>query len=380
MLAQGVQFQLLIGPTVAAPAPRALLEALESAEVTLADEGRSGFQLTFRTDRSGPQAASAEALFASPLVKIFNRVILGVVFAGTPRVLIDGFITDQQLQPGGMRGSSTLTLTGEDISLALDREEKDAEHPALPDNLVVMKILASYAQYGLVPMVIPPLVMLPPLPTERVPAQHCTDLQHIQNLAKRHGYTFYITAGPLPGANTAYWGPPIRVGVPQRALSLNMGAHSNVNSINFRHNALAATLYSGATQDEDSNKAASLSALASARPPLASQPSLSLYQSFLPARKYRKSGGKTAEALEETQGQLERSTDEVLTATGELDVLRYGDLLQPRGLVGLRGAGLLYDGLYYVKEVTHHIERGSYRQSFRIGREGLGSTVPVVKP
>ena len=41
---------------------------------------------------------------------------------------------------------------------------------------------------------------------------------------------------------------------------------------------------------------------------------------------------------------------------GELDVLRYGSVLKARQLVGVRGAGMAFDGLYYVKSVTHTIK------------------------
>jgi len=44
----------------------------------------------------------------------------------------------------------------------------------------------------------------------------------------------------------------------------------------------------------------------------------------------------------------------------------------------VRGVGLTYDGLYYVKSVTHTIGRDSYRQKFTITREGTISTVPMV--
>jgi hypothetical protein len=64
--------------------------------------------------------------------------------------------------------------------------------------------------------------------------------------------------------------------------------------------------------------------------------------------------------------------------TGKLDVALYGRLLKSRQLVGVRGAGVPYDGLYYVRSVTHEIERGSYKQSFSLARNGLISTIPVV--
>jgi hypothetical protein len=70
--------------------------------------------------------------------------------------------------------------------------------------------------------------------------------------------------------------------------------------------------------------------------------------------------------------------EEAVTGQGTLNVLRYGRILKARGLVGVRGAGLAFDGLHYVKSVTHQIKRGEYKQSFSLSRNGLISTVPRV--
>jgi hypothetical protein len=48
--------------------------------------------------------------------------------------------------------------------------------------------------------------------------------------------------------------------------------------------------------------------------------------------------------------------------------------------VGLRGAGLTNDGLFYVKSVSHSIRRGEYKQRFTLTREGTGTTIPMVRP
>jgi len=69
-----------------------------------------------------------------------------------------------------------------------------------------------------------------------------------------------------------------------------------------------------------------------------------------------------------------------VTVSGELESVRYGNVLRPRGLVGLRGAGRTYDGTYYVRSVTHSISQLSYRQSFSLSREGTGALLPVVIP
>jgi hypothetical protein len=69
---------------------------------------------------------------------------------------------------------------------------------------------------------------------------------------------------------------------------------------------------------------------------------------------------------------------DALTANGSVDVLRYGKILKPRRLVGVRGAGAAFDGLYYITGVTHNIKRGEYKQNFTLARNGLLSTVPTV--
>jgi hypothetical protein len=72
-------------------------------------------------------------------------------------------------------------------------------------------------------------------------------------------------------------------------------------------------------------------------------------------------------------------TADVVTARGSLNVLRYG-VLKARELVGVRGAGLAFDGLYYVRSVTHTIRRGEYKQDFELSRNGLISSLPTVPP
>src|SRR5437870_7717383 len=93
----GVRLSLLIGPTVALPAPPPLAEALQAVEVTHKDEGRSGFQLTFLAGRAGPAELIDYPFLTLPLLRPFNRVILLALVGPVPHVLMDGVITHQQL-------------------------------------------------------------------------------------------------------------------------------------------------------------------------------------------------------------------------------------------------------------------------------------------
>ena len=199
-------------------------------------------------------------------------------------------------------------------------------------------------------------------------------------MAARFAYVFYVTPGPAPLTNMAYWGPPPRLGVPQRALSVNMGPHTNVlGDVSFQYNSLEPTFVEGQIQDRQTGQETPVQTRASTRIPLVSRPAWQA-QSHVRTRRFRQSGLNTVQAYARAQAETDRSTDRVVTATGELDALRYQALLKPRGLVGLRGVGLSYDGFYYVKSVTHVIQQGEYRQRFTLTREGQGAISPVVVP
>jgi hypothetical protein len=369
---------VLVGPTVPLPAPPLLVENIERVQVALTDNARSGFQLVLAAGRSGPTGLVDFPLLASQYLRPFHRVVLVLTLNGVPNVLVDGVITHRELTPGTTPGTATYTVTGEDVSVMMDLEERIAEYPAQDESAIATRLILGYARFGLVPRVIPPPVADLPLPVERVPVQRGTDLAHLTTMARRFGYVFYVTPGPEPLVNTAYWGPPVRVGTPAPALSVGLGPASNVEQISFRSDALAVTEVYGEVQDRLTGSVIPVRSTGSLRLPLAAEPDW-LVQSNV-RRSLLGGGGATAvQALAQAQGTAEASNDS-LTVTGRLDTQRYGGLLGARGLVGVRGAGWEHDGLYYVKRVTHSIARGRHTQEFMLTREGVGSTIAAVRP
>jgi len=307
---KGLYLTILIGESVPVPAPKYLMESLDNVEVTHSDTGRSGFQITFQAGRSAKNMQDYQ-LTESSLLNPFNRVVLIVTLNGTPQVLMDGIITRQELAPSNEPGASRLTVTGEDISLMMDMDEKSEEHPAQSEMIIATKIIASYARYGLIPAIKPPFMQDIPLPTERIPVQQGTDLEFLNMIAQRFGYVFYVMPGPFPLSNTAYWGPPVRPGKPQRALSINMGPQSNVDSINFQNNALAPVEVVGKILDRSSNKLTPLQIPQSQRDLLARAT-----QKKKRSIQFRQSGHTSQQASARARGIMDASADETLTSTG----------------------------------------------------------------
>jgi hypothetical protein len=378
----GVNLTLLIGPTVPVPATPDISEAIQSVSVTQNDEGRSGFQIALRVGRAGPTDLLDYRLLQNPLLRPFNRVILTVLFGAVPRVLMDGVITNQQFSPGNQPGTATLTLTGEDVSVMMDLEKKRVEHPAQSEPLIALKLILSYARFGLIPLIEPPKTVEQPVPTDRTPVQQGTDLDYLKSMGQRFGHVFYVEPGPVPGTNFAYWGPPRRNAIPQRALSVNVGPETNVESISFTNNAMAPTIVADTVQDRRTNLRLPVVTFVGTRtPPLAAMPALPFNLPNVRTSLLEQTGATTYEsAYAKAQGITDKSLDAVVTAQGELDALRYGGILNPRGVVGLRGAGFTHDGFYYVKSVSHTISKGQYKQRFTLTREGTGALTPVVIP
>ncbi len=370
---KGIHLTVLAGPVLPFPVPQAVLEALTEVQVTSTTGSPGGFQLTFSIhNKSVLQQAFLVAATRTPLM----RVILVATINFIPHVLMDGVLTNQEISSGDQPGQSTLTMTGEDLSKVMDLQMLDGlPYPATPVNLRVTAILAKYAVFGMIPLVIPPIGFDVPIPTMRIPSQQGTDLHYILQLAEEAGYVFHIEPGPVPGTNTAYWGPQVKVGVPQPALNVDMDADRNVESLSFRFNSAQTELpvvmiHNALTKVPIPIPIPNINPL---------QPPLGLIGPPITRVSLLKATGKLSvpQALNEGLRASGESLDAV-TGSGSLDVSRYGRLLKARGLVGVRGAGLAFDGLYYVDSVTTTIKRGECKQSFQLTRNGLVSITPMV--
>ena len=366
----GIRLILWIGPTVPTPAPYEVMSALEAVEVTTDDETGNGFQLTFGL---GKDKTLDYGLLTSGVVDPARRVIVGVLMGVVPEVLIDGVISHHQLEPATEAAGPRLTVTGQDISVMLDLEERNAKYENQPDFVIVSRLLLGYPQLGLVPNVTPTTDV--PIVLDRIPRQQETDLKYIERLAGRNGFVFYIEPKTF-GLNVAYWGPPNRLGLPQSALTQNMGAATNVTSLGFSQDALEPVAAEGSFVEPIAKLSLPIPRLPTLKiPPLAA--------SAAPARrtvKARTTANQNPAQAATTALAAAMNAPDAVTGEGELDAVRYGGVLRARRLVGVRGAGRTYDGFYYVRGVTHKIARGSYTQAFRISREGTGSLTPVVVP
>ena len=372
---KGVQLTLLIGPGLPLPAPKSVMDALQSIQITSAKD-RSGFQLVFSTSKqSSLQTTLLPAGYFDPLI---TRVIVIVTLNGFPNVLMDGIVTRQEIGPSNEAAQSKLTITGEDLSVLMDVVEIKAPFPAVPEIGQIYLALAPFAMFGIIPVVIPPIIPVIKTPLTSWNTQTGTHLSFIRNIAQRSGYVFYVNPGPLPGQSIAYFGPDINLPIPQPALNVNMDAHTNVESLSFSLDGMAKKVRVYTIMDPITNKIPipiPVPNINIFKPPLGARPTPPAKIEFAK----NVASNQPDEAAQGILGYLMNNSD-AITGTGSLDVVRYGQVLRSRMLVGVRGAGLAYDGMYYVNSVTHNLKRGEYKQSFTLSRDGLISITPRVLP
>jgi hypothetical protein len=382
---RGFYLTLLIGPTVPVPAPQPIIDALTGVQVTTSAGQASGFQLTFALSKKSPLNTLMLPVGAFDPGR---RVILMVTTNSLPTVLMDGIITQHTVTPSNEPGQSTLSVTGQDISLIMELGnggvlgallELPIPFIGMPIAAIIELLLLKYVTFGLIPAVVPPLQVDVPVITQRwlsrTSAQ--TDLAWIKKAAADVGYVFYIDPGPAPGTNVGYFGPEIRIGVPQPALNVDMDAETNVETLNFTYDGMARTQLTITIFDPITHKIPipiPIPDVSLLRPPLAVRPASAMRSEELVGVAHL---DPIRAAL---LGLAQSAKPDAITGSGTLDVLRYGRPLKARQLVGVRGAGTAYDGLYYVTSVTHNIKKGEYKQNFSLAREGLISLTPRVIP
>jgi hypothetical protein len=356
------------------PAPRIVMESLTDVSVNIGAGGGSpsGFELKFATSKSSPITTQMlpSGFFDPP-----TRVVIAVTLRGVTTVLMDGVITQQDVVPSDEAGKSVLSIKGEDLTRMMDLIDFGGliPYPALPDFARVALMVAKYIPlYQTVPLVIPSILFDIDNPLDAIPWQSGTDLEYINMLAERVGYTFYLQPGPTPGMSIAYWGPKLQANIPflptPTPFAIDWDGRSNVESLQFSFDGFKKTQYVVLISVPDVPIPIPIPVpdVTPLSPPLGAKDPMPLKISPLTGL----SGYSPIEAAVIALAKTANAAN-VVTGQGSLDVLRYGEILNPRTVVEVKGAGITYDGEYYVATVNHTIKPGSYKQSFTLLRNRL---------
>lgn len=360
----GLLYALAIGT---APAPPDLLDAVQEIEIETSIEEASIFRLRIGIAQTavGDWSVLEHDVFR-PLLPVGIRIQVG---HGVPEAVINGYVSGQQVTYADEPGQSVLEVTGMDVTMLMNLQEKVSAWPNMTDDVIAKTILVQYEAYSVVPEVEPTRFAL--VEPEATTTQRGTDIRFLRRLARRNGYECYVQPHPLTGIDIAHFGSPRLLGPPQAVLSVNMGPETNVSGFTVRYEMLRPTTATAGGLDPAARTPQTAAAVTALQPPLGREGTLTRVMPRPVIRLADTGVARTPELQAVAQAVVDRSTWAVVVegqAAPELGVLR------PGRLVNVRGAGRVFNGSYYVTRVMHTIGRAGYVQRFEARRNAVGMT------
>lgn len=348
-----------------APLPVTFMHALREIEVETSIGRASAVRLHFdlSRDSSGDLDAVAADLFR-PFVPLTVRFSAGL---GLPIALINAYVRDSRLSASNSPGASRLEVVALDaLGSTMVKREALVSWPNSPDSVIAAAI---FGKHGIIPTV----QLLPPTRTtlDTTTVQRCNDARFLLQLAARHAFELYIQPDPLLGTDLGHFHPPLTTMPPQAVLSIDFGRQTNLESFEVSNDMGRPTTALATTLDPRTRAPVSSLGNASTDLPMGSQPALTRSASPPVERLAATDAANPSEAVSQAMARASE-TSRAITATGEVDGLKFGRPLLCGLPVTVRGAGKQNSGDYYVQSVTHRITADGYRQRFTAWRNAVG--------
>jgi hypothetical protein len=350
-----------------APLPAPFMHALREIEVETSVGQASMFRLHFDLSRNtfGDFDAMAIDIFR-PLVPL--RISVAVAL-GLPQTLINGYIRDARLGARNDPGASTLEVVGMDaLGTLMTHIQQPFTWPNMADSSVATAI---FGKYGLLPTVVP----TPPLRTlvDTTTTQRANDAVYLGQLARRNSYELYIQPDPLTGMDMGHFHPPLTAVPPQGVLSIDFGSSTNLLDFNVSNDMLRPTSVVGLASEPRTRAPIPVLGPVATELPMGLEPALTRIVPPPIERPLATDAASPAEAQSQAMARATESS-RALTASGEVDGLKYQRPLLAGLPVLVRGAGRQMSGLYYLSRVSHTITRDAYSQRFSGWRNAVGLT------
>jgi hypothetical protein len=350
-----------------APMPMPFFQALRAIDIETSIGQASIFRLHFELSRNsfGDFDALAIDIFR-PMTPVKISIAAGLP---VPQVLINGYIKDARLSAGDAPGTSQLEVVGMDsLGTRMVSNQEPFPWPNLSESEIAATIFGKYA-------ILPLIDTLPPTRTimDTTTTQRIYDAAFLFELAYTNNLDLFIQPDPITGRDVGHLHRPYTFVPHQGVLSIDFGIQSNLTQFTVANDMLSPTGVMGLMVDPVTRAPRPSFGLMSAELPMGMEPSLFR---ILPPPVEQQFGDGAANPTEAQLRAMARAsaTSRAIMAQGEVDGIKLARPLRVGLPVLVRGAGRQNSGLYYVDQVSHHISRDDYRQSFTAWRNAVGLT------
>jgi phage protein D len=216
------------------PASQELLQAIQQIEVedhaSMADMLRLQVVIGVKDGCEGWSFIDDD-LFS----RLANIRIAVAVGSGRAETLINAYVIETNATFANQPGSSILNVVAMDPTVRMNLEEKVNPWPNRADSDIANEIFAS-PEYKFTPIV--DATRWRRQENDQTLIQRGTDIQFLQQLARRNGFEVYVETNGLTGIVEGHFHAPRLNLPPQGVLSVNMRDATNVNSFNARFDML----------------------------------------------------------------------------------------------------------------------------------------------
>ena len=350
-----------------APMPMPFFQALRAINIETSIGQASIFRLHFDLSRNafGDYDALAIDIFR-PMMPVKISIAAGLP---VPQVLINGYIKDARLGAGDGPGTSRLEVVGLDaLGTLMVHNQEPFPWPNLSESEIAAAIFGKYAMLPLVDV-------LPPTRTimDTTTTQSAYDAGFLFDLADANNLDLFIQPDPVTVRDVGHLHRPYTFVPHQGVLSIDFGIQSNLTQFTVANDMLAPTGVLGLMIDPVTRAPRPSFGLTSTELPMGMEPTLFRIVPPPVAQQFNDWAANPTEAQLRAMARAS-ATSRAIWAQGEVDGIKLARPLRVGLPVLVRGAGRQNSGLYYVDQVSHHISRDDYRQSFTAWRNAVGLT------
>lgn len=358
-----VTYTLTIGGL---PASQDLLQAIQQIEVE--DHASMADMVRLRVVMGVKDGCSGWSFIDDNVFERLTTIRIAVaVGSGQAETLINACVIETNATFANQPGASILNVVAMDPTVLMNLKQVVKPWPNRSDSDVAREIFSA-AEYTFTPIV--DATNWRRQENEQTMIQRGTDIQFLQELARRNGFEVYIETNGSTGVVEGHFHAPRLNLPPQGVLSVNMRDATNVNSFNARFDMLRPSTVQTTNLDVETRENQQSQVNSSRMPALGRETALASQQQrvVLPAQTGL---ARTGEQQPFAQAMADESAL-AITADGELNTVAYGGLMRAKRPILVRGAGQQFSGTYYVERVNHVLTPDSYRQTFTLRRNALG--------
>jgi hypothetical protein len=280
--------------------------------------------------------------------------------------LVKGPVTGQRIHLLHGGAGSSLEVLGGDTSLTMDRETRSIAHLEVTDSDVASLVLSNYGLVGDVSA-----TNARYSETGHPLVQRETDLQLLQRLARRNGFSFWVDCDATSGIETGHFKRLDLGASTSQSLVINQDP-ANLESLDVRWDAERPTAATAKALDAATLEVSDGSLTSTPLPLLGAQ-GLATITADTRNLLLTAPTADAADLQARAEGALIEA-DLFIQATGTTTVSALGGVLRAHTIVELSGAGQRHSGRYLVTGVRHSIDSTGHRMRFELARNGWGAS------